>query len=144
MIVDPIQLLRKLEPPVRPAGAPGTGAAGRPPLEAQSFDQLLSIVSTGSIQSGRPVTLDRHASIGALEPAQLDRLAHAADAAEASGSRQAVMLIDGRGLVVDIAARTVTSELGDSGMGSGPQPVMGIDAAVYVAGDENETQTEAA
>ena len=137
MVIDPIQLLRKLEPAVRPPGVPGAAGAGRAPFEAQSFDELLSIVSTGSLRSGRPVTVDPDAKIDTLDAAQLDRLANAADAAEASGSRRAVLLVDGRGLVLDVAARTLSAEVG-------PEPIVGIDAAVYVAPDEDESHPEAA
>jgi len=135
MAIDPIQLLKKLEPAVRPASAPSTAGGPEAPLEQRSFDDLLSLVSTGSLHSGRPVTVAGSAGLKeSLDGSQLDRLTAAADIAEAAGARQAVMLLDGRGLVLDVAARRLTAEVGPDPA----RPLMNIDAAVYVAGDDDE------
>jgi len=135
MAIDPIQLLKKLEPAVRPASAPSAAPGPEAPLEQRSFDDLLALVSTGSLHSGRPVTVAGGARLKeSLDGSQLDRLTAAADLAEAAGARQAVMLLDGRGLVLDVAARRLTAELGPDPA----RPLMNIDAAVYVAGDDDE------
>ena len=134
MTIDPSHLLKKLEPAVRPAGAPGARHVPQAPLEQQSFDELLQLVSTGSISSGRPVSLG--ASLPdeeELDEAALRRLAAAADLAEASGARRAVMLLDGRGLVMDVASRAVIAELS----ANASHRLVDIDAAVYVAGDDD-------
>ena len=137
MAVDPIQLLKQLEPAVRPGAAPAPGRSPQAPLERRSFDELLALVSRGSMHSGRPVTIDEAASLKAeLEGDQLPRLAAAADRAEAAGAQRAVMLIDGRGLVMDVADRIVTAELG-AGRGG---HLVDIDAAVYVAGEADEAE----
>ena len=134
MPVDPLQLLRKLEPPVRPPHAPAARGTGATPLEHRSFDDLLSLVSRGGVQSDRPVAVAGDVSLTAeLDSGQLDRLAAAADLAEASGVRRAVMLLDGRGLIVDVADRRVSDELTPGR----DRPVTDIDAAVYVAGDDD-------
>jgi hypothetical protein len=141
MAIDPIQLLKKLEPAVRPASAPFTAPGPQAPLEERSFDDLLSLVSTGSLHSGRPVTVAGSARLKEdLDGSQLDRLTAAADLAEAAGARQAVMLLDGRGLVLDVAARRLTAEVGPDPA----RPLMNIDAAVYVAGDDEEAERGAA
>ena len=131
MPIDPVQLLKQLEPAVRPVGS---RAAAAPPalFEDRSFDDLLTLVSSGSISSGRPVraTVDLDPP---LDDAQRDRLAAAADLAEASGAGRALMLIDGRGLVLDVADRSITAEHS----AGAPAPVIRLDAAVYVAGDES-------
>jgi hypothetical protein len=135
MVIDPAQLLRKLEPAVRPPSAPATAAAGCAPLERQTFDELMSLVSRGTVHSGRKVTVAAGARLAeSLDEGQFDRLAAAADLAEGTGAGQAVMLIDGRGLVLDVTARSVTGELG----GTGGDQLIDIDAAVYVAGEDDE------
>ena len=137
MPVDPLQLLRKLEPPVRPPHAPAAGGEGATPLEHRSFDDLLSLVSAGGVQSDRPVAVAGDVSLTAdLDRGQLDRLAAAADLAEASGVRRAVMLLDGRGLILDVADRRVSDELTPRR----DRPVTDIDAAVYVAGGDDDVQ----
>ena len=135
MTIDPNQLLRKLNPPVRPVGT-DRARPGRAPIEQQSFGELLSLVADGTIASDRPITVaDPDALTEPLTDAQLARLASAADQAEAAGARNAVMLMDGRGFVLDVHDRAVTSELGPAAS-SGVVP---IDAAVYVPNDEELT-----
>lgn len=86
------------------------------------------------MHSGRPVTIAGAASLkGELDGDQLQRLASAADTAEAAGAQRAVMLIDGRGLVMDVPGRLVTAELA----ADPARQLMNIDAAVYVAGEED-------
>ena len=58
MIDKPTQLLRRLEPPVRPAYAGEGLKRRRLPLEENSFDELLALVSDGRVRSDRVVTLE--------------------------------------------------------------------------------------
>ena len=129
MNADPTQLLRQLEPVIRPGHAAGPVARPQAPLEHQSFDELLAQATRGGVDSGRPVSV-------AFEPSQeitkqqLDRLAAAADLAEVSGARTALLLVDGRGLVLEVSSRTLHAEL------SGSSRYTSLDAAVYVGGDD--------
>jgi len=133
MAIDPTQLLRKLEPAVRPTGSPATTRRPHAPFEKQSFDQLLTMVSSGSVNGGKPVMIDPHADLkDELDDGQLDRLTCAADMVEASGARRAVMLIDGRGLILDVSGRRLTAELSVEPASQ----LINIDAAVYVAGED--------
>ena len=131
MSIDPAQLLKRLEPPVRPGAASGPPALPRLPIEQQSFDQLLTLVARGNVRSDRPVEL-AFSPGDELSDEQMERLAAAADLAQTRGARRAVMLIDGRGLVMDVAGRKLEAELA---AGEG-RMIQSIDAAVYVAGDE--------
>jgi hypothetical protein len=128
MTVDPAQLLRQLEPAVRPAYAPGSGSAPRPPLESERFDALLARAQAGAAGSGRVVTVN-DASV-TVEPSDLRRLESAADVAEMRGAAQAVLLMDGRGLLLDVASRSIGGEL------AAGTHVADVDAAVLVQ-DEN-------
>ncbi|MHC5113480.1 MAG: hypothetical protein ACYTGP_03515 [Planctomycetota bacterium] len=139
MTIDAARLLRKLEPPVRPVGTHGVATPPRP-FEQQGFDELLSLVSTGGVRSERTVTVIDEKRLGEpLTEADLERLASAADIAEASGARRAVMLMDGRGLVMNIADRLVTGELSQDPA----QRLVDLDAAVYVAGDDEDDSAAA-
>ena len=118
MTIDPARLLKRLEPVVRPVSATGAVVNGRLPLESQGFDELLQLVSHGEMSSGAPVQVSDSITL-ALEEDQLDRLAAAADVAQAAGARRALALLDGRGLVLDVADRSVSEELtGDSSSAS--------------------------
>lgn len=134
MVFKSIQLLKRLEPSIRPAYAGGGMIAPRSTLESQSFDQLMALVSDGTMRSGRPVTID-------FEPAeeindeQLERLASAADVAESAGVQRSLMLIDGRGLVLDVSGRRLVNELSPHEQ----DQVVTLDAAVYVAGEGERT-----
>ncbi|MDY7109257.1 MAG: hypothetical protein SYC29_11540 [Planctomycetota bacterium] len=135
MTIDPIQLLKRLEPAVRPGSAPASAREGQAPLEQRSFEDLLSLVSRGSVHSGRPITVAGAASLKEeLDDDQKGRLASAADTAQAAGAKRAVMLIDGRGLVLDVAGRVIETELGPGGK----EALTNLDAAVYVAAREEE------
>ena len=137
MTIDPSQLLRQLEPAVRPGFSSPTVAPARPGFADQSFQQLLTLASRGEIESGRQVQLAFEPK-ESLDDGQLSRLSTAADRAEASGAKRAMMLIDGRGLVLDVEQRTIDAEL--SG-GAESRFAGGIDAAVYVPSlDEQETE----
>ncbi len=130
MTIDPVQLLRKLEPAVRPASAPARIREGATPFERKGFDELLALVSAGALTDGPPVRTAPHVGLDEpLTPGQLDRLAAAANVAAGAGAERAVMLIDGRGLVLDVAARTITAELTDAA----EHELVELDAAVYVA-----------
>ena len=133
MTIDPNILLAQLQPVVRPAYADGPGSAPSAPLEQQPFDELLARAARGLIDSGRPVTADS-AIAEPFTNDQLARLATAADQAEASGARRALLLMDGRGLVLDVPSRAVTMELGTGASST----VSGIDAAVHVAPDTSD------
>ncbi len=134
MTFKSIQLLKRLEPPIRPAYAGVAALMPKTPLESQSFSELLGLVSDGSVRSDRPVTIDLQDG-EELDDEQLERLAAAADLAESSGAERALMLIDGRGLVLEVGLRRVTSELSPNE----PDPVIGLDAAVYVVSDHDQS-----
>lgn len=133
MAVDPTHLLKQLEPVVRPGFALGPAARPHAPLEDQGFDELLKLASQGSVHSGRAVT-DASGATEKLDEQQMARLAAAADLAEASGARQALLLIDGRGLILDVPNRALTAQLS----ADESSRVVNIDAAVYVAADDEE------
>ena len=130
---DPTLLLKQLEPAVRPAymGPP----ASRPtaPLEQQPFDELLASAKAGRLASGRAVST---ADVGEpISPEQLQRLSIAADRAESSGAQRAVLLLDGRALMLDVPTRTISAEL------SALSAMEKIDTAVYVPTESEQTDT---
>lgn len=135
--ISALDLLRRLEPAVRPGATGLTGSAmfaGDAPalFESKTFDDLLTQAFNGEIQSDRPVQVGCD-----LKPApsagQLERLAHAADKAETEGARLALMMIDGRGLVLDVAGRTIVGEMRPDE----PQPMLHVDAAMVVPASES-------
>jgi hypothetical protein len=127
MTTDPAILLARLEPAVRPAAAADAAAAAGGPFETRTFSALLADAARGRLPTGRPVRVacDPQAELCA---ADLLRLSAAADLAEASGARRALLLLDGRGLVLDVASRQVHGEL------TAAAPWTRIDAAVLVPG----------
>lgn len=100
MTIDPRQLLRRLEPAVRPAG----GSSAQPRLSAADGDflELLSLAKSGGIESGRdPVVADG----STLEPATLAQVARALDLAQSRGARRAAVVAEGRTYIADVATR---------------------------------------
>jgi len=127
--LDARQLLRRLEPAVRPAGA-GRAGTGREPLDRAGFDDLLARAASGEFASGRPI--DQSALESPLTDGVRERLAHVADAAETAGYRSVLVVVDDRPLVLTVDDRRLEGEL-DATDGDVLRP---IDAAVrIVAGD---------
>ncbi len=108
MTSDPTFLLRQLSPAVLPAALPA--AAPRPTIDRLGFDELLAQARAGGLTSGRSLSVGFRPA-EALTGGQLDRLAAAADMAEATGAKRALLLLDGKGLLLDVQARTLTGQL---------------------------------
>ncbi len=138
MTSDSAYLLKRLEPAVRPPFASRVTAPPAAPLEGQSFDELLTLAAKGSLSSGRQVQSGFDPA-RELSPSELARLSKAADLAEASGARRALLLMEGRGLVLDVASRLLTAELSDDPSA----PIANVDAAIYVPDPENADGDEA-
>ena len=134
MTSDPLQLLKQLEPVVRPAWAGGAGPQPIPGVEHERFEELLARARQGRIESGRTVSADYQTG-EALTSGQLTRLSAAADLAEASGAQRAMLLMDGRGLLLDVAGRRLTGDLSTDDASR----FVNLDAAVYVPGENEET-----
>jgi hypothetical protein len=132
MTLNATQLLKRLEPAVRPVGAPP--ALGSPKnaasIEGQSFDQLFALASKGALNSGRQIQL-QYEPTPPLSASQLERLAAAADQAEAAGAKTALMMLDGRGFVIDVQRRTLIGELSSNG-----SILNGIESAMFVGGTD--------
>lgn len=102
MTINASDMLRKLGSGVTPAGA--TRAAGDASGE---FARLLDSARRGELSSREPVTISPRVEVE-LSQDQLTRLADAADRARASGLKNALVLIDGQALTMDVAQRTIT------------------------------------
>lgn len=131
------QMLRLLASGVSPAdvrrGAPiarvGGSAGG---VGEVDFARLLERATEGTLNTGRPVTIDQKAGVELRED-QLRRLADATDRAEAAGIFNAVAVIDGRMLVLDVVNRTITGQIDQAD----PTALTGIDGFVVAeAGPE--------
>jgi hypothetical protein len=101
MTIDPRQLLRRLEPAVRPAGH-GRSESARASVADGGFGELLSLARDGGVESGREPELADGAT---LEPATLAQVARALDLAEARGARRAVVVAEGRAFVAEVPSR---------------------------------------
>ncbi|MHC4219388.1 MAG: hypothetical protein ACYSU7_13160 [Planctomycetota bacterium] len=134
MTIDPTILLKQLEPAVGPAYARTSSAGPATPLEQQPFDELLAQAQQGRIESGRTV-MTQYAAAEPFTGEELTRLSAAADLAEASGAKRALLLMNGRGLVLDVATRSLSGELA----ADTSSRMVGLDTAVYVAGEGEES-----
>jgi len=133
MAVNASQLLKLLEPTVRPMGIAAPARTPRLPIEGQSFDDLLAQASKGAMSSGRQVETGFDVE-PPLDGAQLERIASAADQAEAAGARKALVLIDGRAFALDVQSRTLTMELS----ARSDVRVLQLDTAIAAPADAEE------
>jgi flagellar operon protein len=131
------QMLRMLEPSVRPMGSPAPAVRPQKPVEQKSFSELLESAEKGfGAGLDRPLKLSGHAqqrlAEGGVElsDAQMGALASAATKAEAKGARDTLMLMDNMGLIVNIPNRTVVTVMPEERMQSGV--VTQIDSTVLV------------
>lgn len=127
MRTDPFHMLKRLDPPVRPMSS---GRSPSAPLESRGFDELLTLVARGEAHSALPVA-SALADDAALSAEELARLGEAADLAEAAGFGTALVLLDGRSLVLDVAARRVTDDLADA-----TTRTIALDGAVRIVTEE--------
>lgn len=104
-------------------GPSGGGTAERP--AGVDFESLLRDAESGLLRSGRGVDVAPESTLE-LTAEQLERVAAAADRAEAAGADRAVVLLDERALVVDVQTRRVTGEID---VASG-EPVTGVDVVL--------------
>lgn len=105
MKIDPNTLLKALGNGIKLPGLPG-GAAAVPGIEQVSFSDLLKQARDGGLTTKLPVTVDPDSGI-ALTDEQLASLSIAADKAEASGIRTALVMVGDQRVILDVARRTV-------------------------------------
>ena len=121
MKISADQLLRQL---ASSGSLAGLGAASQSPaattLEQSSFADLLNQARDGTLLTKQPVTVQPGAGIS-LTSDQLARVSLAADQAEASGVRNALVMMDGQQFVLDVRARQIVGA---------PQGKPGITAGV--------------
>jgi hypothetical protein len=124
MTIKASDMLRKLGSGVAPAGA--ARAVG----DTQGdFARMLDSARRGELRSNQPVTISPRVEVE-LSQDQLTRLADAADRARASGLKNALVLIDGQALTLDVAQRTITGVFDASrGQAAGIDGVVGASAA---------------
>ncbi len=133
------QLLRLLEPAVRPTGAPGPAARPRPSVEHSSFEQLLD-------SARGPLRISAHAQTRltqqgvALEGPRMAAISDAVMRAEAKGARDALVMMGDLGLIVNVPNRTVVTAMTSQRMREGV--VTDIDSAIVVADPELNRTSE--
>ena len=134
MRVDSRQLLRRLEPAVRPAG-PGPLQAGTTPIDRAGFDDLLARAASGEFRSGRE--LDDAVLEEPLDPAVRERISRIADAAEAAGHERILVIAGDLPLVLEVSDRRVERELESSPEdGDSVDRLQTIEAAVRLRLDD--------
>lgn len=126
MSIDTSNLLRQLG--LR--GPSGLGARGsaQAPIDQASFAELLDRAKDGSLGSARPVTVESDSGV-TLDAGQSLRVSLAADRAEAAGLRQALVLIDGQSLLLDVNQRQITGRAK-----SANGVVAGVDGVIDLGG----------
>jgi hypothetical protein len=107
LTIAPRDLLRRLEPAVRPIEAPSSPRL----LDADDdgFAALLASAQLGGLESGRRVVAAR--GLAPIDAEGLRRLGRALDVAESLGARSALLLYRGQGLVASVVERTLEREL---------------------------------
>jgi flagellar operon protein len=133
-MADGHQLLRMLEPAVRPAGAPAPRSVSHKPIESRGFDELLR--EAGASDEVELLRFSAHAAqrleeLGVeLSEAQLDALNDATQRAAGKGANDSLLLMERLGMIVNVPNRTVVTVLGADRMTSGV--VTQIDSTVWV------------
>ncbi len=102
-------LLQQLASGVRRAAVPGStppaGVTGS--VAAGQFADLLRRAQAGELASNRPVSIGPNAKVKLTED-QLAQISLAADKAEVAGVRNALVLIGGQAVKLDVANREIT------------------------------------
>lgn len=109
MAIAPRDLLRRLEPAVRPVSEPTALRLVGPDEEDDAFAALLASAERGTLESGRAVMVS--SGLGEIDAEGLRRIGRALDVAESLGARRAVLVHRGRGLVASVLERSIEREL---------------------------------
>ena len=90
----------------------GLGRGGQQPSQADNaeFAKALDDASKGELDTGRVVVSGPDLGMD-LSAEQLERLAHAADVAEAQGATSAAVLMDGMVIRIDVESRTALESM---------------------------------
>ncbi|MSR41128.1 MAG: hypothetical protein EXS10_04415 [Phycisphaerales bacterium] len=108
MSIDPRQLLRRLEPAVRPTGS-GKSSVVRASMADGAFDALLELARDGEVQSHRFV--DARGALD-LSNIELEEIANALDQAESRGFKRALIVTHDGPYVADVQTRSIERPLG--------------------------------
>ncbi len=140
-------MLRALEPPVRPTGSPPPYVNPAKPIEHRSFDDLLrDAAQAAESTQAQPVHISAHAverlrQMGVeLTDEQLAAISEATDLAAAKGASESLMLLERLGLIVNIPNRTVVTALTEQRMNEGI--VTQIDSTVWVKPPSDATAAD--
>lgn len=101
-------ILRHLEPVTPPTASTRVTSSPRRNLEEADFRTLIASAQDDITRTNRPVEVPGDIS---LTPEQLSRLERAADAALAHDSKTALVMLDGRPLLLDVQTREVREEV---------------------------------
>lgn len=136
-MAEQADMLRALEPPVRPAGSPPPRTRPRPPIEQRPFDELLrDAAQAAEATRTQPLHVSAHAQkrldqMGVdLNDREMNALGEATDLAAAKGANESLMLLERLGLIVNVPNRTVVTVLSEQRMNEGI--VTQIDSTVWV------------
>jgi hypothetical protein len=132
--LDSRQLLRRLEPAVRPVGIDSSIAGERASIEEAGFEELLERAANGEFASGREI--DKSRLEPTLDDCFADRLAGIADAAEAAGFAQVLVIAGDRPLLLAVSDRRIERELGAEAESEGV--LLPVDAAVRLGSEDSE------
>ncbi len=125
--IEPTQLLLKLAGLAagRSVHAAGAGEASLP--GGVDFAALLRKAAAGEGESGRDVLIGAGVDVE-LDASRAARLSAAADVAESQGFDRALVLIDGKALVLDVGERTVLASV-DPGKAGAAGDIDGVVSA---------------
>lgn len=123
-VLTGVELLRALQ---SGRGAHPTAASSKVGVESLDFEAMLKRVKAEGFHSGLGVTIAPEAGVQ-LSDDQLQRVAAAADVAQAHGVNRALVTIDGMNLMLDVGVRSITGKV-DIQPGV---PVTGVDAVMRV------------
>lgn len=130
-----VDLLRSLGSGVLPPGV--DSAARKVSLESMGFADLLNKARSGSIASGLNVKVQPGIGVE-LSPEQLTRLQKAADQAEAEGADQALVMMDGMMLRMDVPTRTITGKHAPESKGI----MTGVDSVIMLGSGSQASGAE--
>lgn len=100
------QLLNRLDGLTRTEARHRSDPGPRALVATGSFADLLKLAQSGDLTSLRPVDVIPEVELE-LSDTDTQRLAWSVDRAEVEGARRALVLMDGRGLIVDVQSRRI-------------------------------------